>query len=78
KNEDDEVKRRADAEAAFSAWLNRKKNSPKGPRFSPTREQIAQHLREDARHRFFNTWWAKSQKTLQNKTENLENNPMHR
>uniref|UniRef100_A0A0N5AET2 Uncharacterized protein n=1 Tax=Syphacia muris TaxID=451379 RepID=A0A0N5AET2_9BILA len=57
--EKEEENRRAMAEAAFNEWLLRKNKLPKGPRYSPSRDQIAEHLREDERHRVFNLWLAK-------------------
>ncbi|VDK45882.1 unnamed protein product [Anisakis simplex] len=56
---DDEFERRAMAEAAFNEWLRRKSSLPRGPRCSPSRDQIEQHLREDARHRVLNIWLAR-------------------
>ncbi|KHN87009.1 hypothetical protein Tcan_15221 [Toxocara canis] len=60
KEQKEEEERRAMAEAAFTEWLIRKNKLPRGPRCSPSRDQIVQHVREDARQKVLNIWLARS------------------
>ncbi|PAV61402.1 hypothetical protein WR25_05142 isoform A [Diploscapter pachys] len=47
---------RGQAEAAFREWLKRKASEPRLPKASPSRDQIAKHLREESKQRMINRW----------------------
>ncbi|CAJ0953788.1 unnamed protein product, partial [Mesorhabditis belari] len=59
RSEAEDARRREQADAAFLEWLKRKMKAPREPKCSPTREQLEQHNRADARQKMLNHWHAK-------------------